>query len=139
MQRYASVLSIIALMVGGFVASSCGADSLVGVWQAETGQWGPNATDTNSVVQTIEFGKDYSFKLLTYLPVPGGGSHTNLLYTGTYALVGTNQVRLTFKQSELGLPPDQGRVTALCSIVGEELVAVIPDSTSEFRRYRRAR
>ena len=86
------------LLLGGLIATllghRCYAESFIGVWQTETNGWsGPNSTNKIEAMQTVEFFRDHSFKL-TQVTVVAGRRWTNVPYTGTYVMVGTNRASL---------------------------------------------
>jgi hypothetical protein len=108
---------------------------LVGLWQSER-------TRTNKVegFETVEFFNDRSFKIAEVIILDGKRS-TNVPYTGTYTIVGTNQVSMKVITHDIPPGATAPPLTVTSSIVGNELkipkfiTGVVP----EYERYRRAK
>src|SRR5258705_1176256 len=102
-------------------ASGCaGAQGLVGSWKTETVRMTPpGRTNIFETYQTMEFLKDGSFKMGS-VDTTDGEKRTVVVFTGSYALIDTNHVRLevAFNQAR---PSDKIPLTVTCSIVGDEL------------------
>src|SRR3954467_4229724 len=102
-------------------ASGCsGAQGLVGSWQSETIRPAlPGRTNILESYQTVEFLKDGSFKMGSTI-ITDGQKQTLVVFTGTYALVDTNHVRLEVAPNQ-ARPSDKIPLTVTFSIVGNEL------------------
>jgi hypothetical protein len=119
----------------------CHAESLLGRWQTETNHWNaPGHTNNVAAVETIEFFKDHSFKV-TEVTVADGKRWTNVPYTGTYTILGTNRASLRFVARDTPPGATPASVTVSCSIVGSELEIpmLITSVVPEYKRYRRAK
>ena len=119
----------------------CHADSLVGRWQTETNHWSA-AGHTNKVeaVETIEFFRDHSFKI-TEVTVADGKRWTNVPYTGTYTILGTNRASLKFVVHDIPRGATPPSMTVSCFILGNELEIpkLITSVVPEYKKYRRAK
>jgi hypothetical protein len=113
----------------------------VGRWQTETNRWSA-AGHTNKVeaVETIEFFRDHSFKV-TDVMAADGKRWTNVPYTGTYTILGTNRASLKFVVHDIPPGATPPSVAVSCSIVGNELEIpkLITSVVPEYKRYRRAK
>jgi hypothetical protein len=97
-------------------------------------------TNRFSGFETVEFFRDLTFKISEVYIVDGKGA-TNVSFSGTYAMIGTNKFSL--KVTPLNGPPGSTlpQLTADGSIVEGELkipkfiTSVVP----EYDRYRRVR
>ena len=124
-----------------FLGDRCHADSLVGLWQTETNYLSaPGHTNKIEVVETIEFFSNYSFKV-TDVTVADGKRWTNVPYTGTYTILGTNRGSLKFIPHDIPPGATPHPLTVSCSIVGNELEIpkLIPSVVPEHKKYRRAK
>ena len=124
-----------------FLGQRCHADSLVGLWQTETNQWSaPGHTNRVEAVETIEFLRDHSFTI-TEVTVLDGKRWTNVSYTGSYTVLGTNRASLKFVPHNIppGAKPSSHAVS--CSVVGDELEIpkLITSVVPEYKRYRRVK
>ena len=122
-------------------ACCCRADNLVGLWQTEIKHLSAaGLTNRASGFETVEFFRDLTFKITDVLIVDGKGA-TNVSFSGTYAMIGTNKFSL--KVTPLNLPPGSTppQLTTDCSIVEGELVIpkFITSVVPEYNRYRRWR
>jgi hypothetical protein len=141
MQSSGRIPLMATLMVPLLVADCCRADDLVGVWQTETNHWSA-AGHTNRVegFETLEFFKERSFKI-TDITIVDGKRWTNIPYTGTYKVLGTNRVSLKVVAHDIPPGATPPCLTVSGSIVGNELelpkfiTSVVP----EYKRYRRAK
>ena len=120
-------------------ASGCSqAQGLIGLWKTETLRPPvPGRTNIVESYQTLEFLKDGSFKMGSTISIDGK-KETMVVFTGTYALVGTNHVRLEIA-SRLPGSTNKTPLTVTFSIVGDELEmskltsSVVPE-TQKYRR-----
>jgi hypothetical protein len=122
-------------------ASGCsGAQALVGLWQTETARMTvANRTNIVEYYETMEFLKDGSFKMSVALTTDGQ-KRTSVFFTGTYALIDTNHVRLEVAPNQ-ARPSDKIPLTVDFSIVGDklEMSKVIPSVVPETQKYRRVK
>jgi len=132
----------ICLFVLTSFASGCSeAQGLVGSWQSETVRPAlPGRTNIVESAQTVEFLNDGSFKMGSTFTTDGQ-KQTLVVFTGTYALVDTNHVRLEVAS---GVPGSTNKtpLTVTFSLVGDELEmskltsSVVPE-TQKYRRIKR--
>jgi hypothetical protein len=139
-QSSTKLLCILSAVVVSF-GYSCWADSLVGAWQTEVLRAGvPGRTNTASSFETIEFFQDLTFKISTVI-VLDGKRGTNVPFSGTYTMIGTN--KFTLKVTPLNLPAGSTppRLTVNGSIVEGELTVpkFITSVVPEYNRYRRVK
>ena len=135
--KFCSILAAVLTSAG----SCCRADGLVGLWQTEvTRLSAAGFTNKASSFEAVEFFQDLTFKMTDVMIVDGKGA-TNVSFSGTYAMIGTNNFRL--KVAPLNVPPGSTppQLTVDGSIVEGELripkfiTTVVP----EYNRYRRVR
>ena len=136
-----SITPICLCVLFSFASGSSGAQGLVGSWQSETVRPAlPGRTNVVESYQTVEFLKDGSFKMGSTITIDGK-KQTMVVFTGTYALVNTNHVRLEIAPNQ-ARPSDKIPGTVTYSIVGDELemskltTSVVPE-TQRYRRVKR--
>ena len=132
--------SLLALVI----SCACGcsqAQGLVGSWQTETVRPAlPGRTNVIESYQTVEFLQDGSFKMGSTITTDGK-KQTMVVFTGTYASVDTNHVRLEVASQVPGAT-NKTPLTVWFSIVGDELemskliTSVVPE-TQKYRRVKR--
>lgn len=141
MMRPAQSPLLLAQTIAVFFGHCCYADSLVGLWQTKTIHWSaPGHTNKVETVETIEFFRDHSFKI-TEVTVADGKRWTNVPYTGTYTVLGTNRASLKFLAHNIPPGATPPSLTISYSIVGNELEIpkLITSVVPEYKRYRRAK
>jgi hypothetical protein len=141
MKRPAKNQLLLAFTVAALLGHRCYADDFLGVWQTETNHWSaPGRTNKVEAVETIEFFSNHSFKI-TEVTVADGKRWTNVPYTGTYTILGTNRASLKLIPSDIPPGATPAPLTVACSIVGNELEIpkLIPSVVSEYKKYRRAK
>jgi hypothetical protein len=132
---------VLALSIAACHGQKWHADLLVGLWQSETNRWSaPGHTNKVEAAGTIEFFSDRSFKI-TEVTVLNGKWWTNVPYTGTYAVLGTNRASLKFVPQDIPPGAKPSSHTVVCSVVGDELELpkLITSVVPEYRRYRRVK
>jgi hypothetical protein len=139
MRTFITTICLWALI--SFVPGCSGAQGLVGSWQSETVRTVlPGRTNTVESYQTAEFLKNGSFKIGSAVTTDGQ-KQTLVVFTGTYALVDANHVRLEVAPNQ-ARPSDKIPLTVTFSIIGDELemskliTSVVPE-TQKFRRAKR--
>jgi hypothetical protein len=123
----------LALTVITFIWSSqTSRASLVGLWSSDPNNISGGAANTNTDYETIEFLKDGSFKITDCYKAINGNQQAIPIMSGKYTLIVTNHVRLELKN---GLLP----LNVPFSISGDqlEILALIPSSVMETKKYRR--
>src|SRR5262249_11800357 len=112
---------LLALAIAALPVHRSHADSLLGLWQTETNHWGaPGHTNKVEGVETIEFFKDHSFRIAE-IAVLDGKRWTNISFTGTYVILGTNEVSLKLVPQNIAPTATPPSLTISCSVVGDEL------------------
>src|ERR1044071_2704311 len=110
-----------AILLCLLTAHAYAADNLVGLWKTETDvRTFPGYTNEIRGFKTAEFFKDLSIEL-AHVSIIDGKPSTNLMFTGTYAVVSTNRVSL--KPVPRNVPPGSGfpPVNVSCSRSGDKL------------------
>ena len=135
------ITTIFLSVLVSFASGCSGAQGLVGSWQSETVRPAlPGRTNVVESFQTVEFLKDGSFKMGSTITTDGK-KQTMVVFTGTYALVDTNHVRLEVAPNQ-ARPSDKISLTVTYSIIGDELemskliTSVVPE-TQKYRRVKR--
>jgi hypothetical protein len=141
MSQAGKAASLLALTITAFLGCRCHADDLVGVWQTEPKHWSASGhTNKVEALEMIEFFRDRSFKI-TEVTVAEGKRWTNVPYTGTYVMVGSN--RASLKIIPHNVPPGATAPshTVSCVIIGGELELpkLITSVAPEHQRYHRAK
>jgi len=136
--------SVTSILVTVLIACASGysqAQGLVGLWQTETVRPAlPGRTNIVDSYQTVEFLKDGSFKMGNTITTDGK-KQTMVVFTGTYASVDTNHVRLEIA-SQLPGSTNKTPLTVTCSVIGDELEmskltsSVVPE-TQKYKRVKR--
>ena len=132
---------MISVMVAALLSADCHADSLFGIWQTETTHGSaPGRNNTGAGFETIEFFKDSSFQISDVVTIDGK-RWTNVPFSGTYQLIGTNQASLKVIPHDIAPGSTPPSLTVSCSIVGKELVIpkFIPSVVPDYKKYRRVK
>jgi len=140
MQTLTKFCSILAVVLTCYCLC-CRADSLVGLWQTEVNRLSAAGfTNKASTFEAVEFFRDFTFRITDVVIMDGKGA-TNVSFTGTYAMVGTNKFSL--KVTPLNVPPGSTPPELLvdgCIVEGElKIPKFITSVVPEYNRYRRAR
>lgn len=132
---------VLTLTIAALLGRRCHADNLLGLWTTVTNRWSATGyTNRAERFRTVEFFKDHSFEI-TVVTVLDGKRWTNVPYTGTYTILGTNRVTLNVTFLEVPLRAKEHSRTVSCSLLGNELeipkfiTSVVP----EYDRYRRVK
>lgn len=135
-----SVISILLIVLISLASGCSGAQGLVGSWQTETVRLVlPGRTNVVELYQTVEFLKDGSFMMGSVLTTDGE-KRTGVVFSGTYALVDTNHVRLEIAPNQ-ARPSDKIPLTVTFSIVEDrlEMSKIITSVVPETQKYRRVK
>lgn len=145
MRNCVTPIWMLAVVVSLGSCGCCGAQGLAGLWQTDTLRSGmkryPGAhTFILESYETVEFLKDGSFKMASAVSTDGD-KRTNVIFSGTYALIDTNHLRLDVTSNQTR-PSDMVPLTVRFSIVGSELEmeklnpSIVP-KTQKYRRVKR--
>ncbi len=140
MRNSVTAIWMLAVVVCLGACGCSGAQGLVGLWQTETVRMTvANRTNILESYETVEFLKDGSFKMASAIGTDGN-KRTGVIFSGTYALIDTNHVRLAVASNQTR-PSDKVRVTVRFSIVGNELEMekLVPSVVPEIQKYHRAK
>jgi hypothetical protein len=137
----APIYHLLALVIATCACGYSRAQGIVGSWQTETERLTlPGRTNIVESYQTVEFLKDGSFKMGNTLTTDGD-KRTAVVFTGSYALISTNHLRLEVASNFPG-STNKTPMTVTFSIVGDELEmskltsSVVPEN-QKYRRVKR--
>lgn len=137
-------LCMLAVVVSLGPCGCSGAEGLVGLWKTKTVRVTvPGRTNIVESYQTVEFLKDGAFKIGASVITDGDkrtqGLFSGIYFSGTYALIDTNHVRLEVAPNQ-ARPSDKVPLTRRFSIVGSELeVENLISDVPETQKYRRVK
>jgi hypothetical protein len=140
MRKSVASIWLLAHLISMGAGGCSGAEGLVGLWRTEiVHATRPGGTNLVEYSETVEFLKDGSFKMGSSIATDGE-RQTAVVFTGTYALIDRNRVRLEIVASQ-ARPSNKTPLTVTFSIVGDELEMskLIPSVVPETQKYRRVK